>query len=484
MLARVKSFFAAQDLTEGNIPHNIIRFAVPLLIGNIAQQLYQMVDAIIVGQAVPGGLGAIGTTGPIINFMILIYMAIATGSSVMVAQFFGARKMEALTKTIGNTLLIVFFASILLMSIMIPASEPILIWLNTPEEVLAMASDYLRITLIGILGIALYNIVSGILRGLGDSFSPLLFLLLSTVLNIVLDILFVWVWSWGVQGAAWATIISQAISAILSIMRLYRLDSIPKLTKHDLRLDKFLARELFRLGVPAGIMQGIFSIAMLLVQNLINLMGLTVIDANTAVIRIDAIAMMPNFTFGMAAMTFVGQNIGANKMDRVKEGTKILLRMSVFVSICTTLLMLVFGKQMLSWFTTNEDVIRIGYGMILILSLGYIAVSISQVYGGVMRGAGDTLASMWIALLTSIILRTPLAYIFTYFTRSDEWPNGSPYWLQGSLLIAWIVGAIVNIIYFKSGKWREKANIRREEKKRDIEESLAEIAEEIDEHKH
>lgn len=460
MISRVKAFFAVQDMTEGGISKNIVRFSVPLLLGNIAQQAYQMVDSIIVGQSVEGGLAAIGTTTPIINFMMIIYMAISTGAGVMVSQLFGAREHKKLSKTIANVLFIVLLTSILLMLIVIPTAENILLLISTPEDVIGMATDYLRITFIGILGMAMYNIIVGILRGLGDSFTPLLFLLIATILNTILDIIFVWQWGWGVAGAAWATIISQAVSAIFSFLRLYRLETIPRLSPRDFLIDQTIFKELFRLGIPAGIMQGIFSIAMILVQNLINRMGTTVIEANTAVIRIDALAMMPNFTFGMAATTFVGQNIGAAKMDRVRRGTKVLARMALGVSIFLTVFIIFFGRNLLGWFTSNPDVITIGGNNILILSLGYIAVSQSQVYGGVLRGAGDTMPAMWISLLTSIVLRTPLAYLLAYMSRSETWPNGSPYWVQLSLLVAWIVGAFATYAWFKFGSWREKAYTR------------------------
>ncbi len=460
MLAKLRSLFVTRDMTEGSVLNNLVWFSIPLLLGNFAQQLYATVDSIIVGRSVPGGLAAIGATGPIINLLIVLFMAISTGASIMVAQFFGAKDYKRLGRTIGNTLVLIFLAALLMMAIAIPTAEPVLRLLDTPEEIIGMSKDYLVISFIGVMGTAYYNIVAGILRGLGDAFTPLLFLLLAAALNTILDMHFVWNLGWGVAGAAWATIISQAISAVLVLYRLYRVPTINKLTKEDLKPDFALIKELLRLGLPAGVTQGIFSLAMIMVQNLTNQMGTTVIEANTAVIRIDGFAMMPNFTFGMAATTFIGQNVGAGLMDRVRDGAKVITRLALGVSTTLTVLILLFGRQVLTLFTTNSEVIEIGYGMMLILAVGYVAVSQTQAYGGILRGAGDTMASMWISLATAVGMRVPLAYFLTWISRSERWPNGSPFMLNLSLLITWILGAIFTYAWFKRGKWRDKAVIK------------------------
>lgn len=460
MLSKVRSLFSAQDMTRGKVLNNMIRFSVPLLIGNFAQQLYSTIDSIVVGRSVPGGLAAIGATMPVIFFMLLMFMAISTGAGIMVSQFFGARDFKRLGKTIGNTLMLVFFSGIVIMIVAIVGARPMLTLLNTPPEILDMSVQYMVISFIGILGAAYYNIGSGILRGLGDSFTPLLFLLLSTVLNTILDIVFVWQLGWGVAGAAWATIISQAISAILVLLRLYRMPTINHLTRADIKPDFKIIKELLRLGLPAGFTQGIFSLAMIMVQNLTNQMGTLVLEANTAVIRVDGFAMMPNFTFGMAATTFIGQNIGARKLDRVEEGAKVVSRLALFVSLFLSLMIVLFGRYLLALFTTSEQVISLGTGMMSILAVGYVAISQTQAFGGIMRGAGDTMPSMWISLFTTVGLRVPLAYLLTYLTRSEEWPHGSPYMLNVSLLLGWIIGAVATYLWYKRGNWRDKSTAR------------------------
>lgn len=472
MFARLRSLFSAQDMTVGDPRNNLLRFSIPLLIGNFAQQLYTAVDSIIVSRAVDNGLAAIGATSPIINFLIIVFMAISTGAGVMVAQYYGAKDTERLSRTIGNTLMLVAVTSVIMMALAIPLAGPFLRLIDTPEEILTMSTRYLQIIFIGVAGSAFYNIVSGILRGLGDSLTPLLFLLFAAFTNTVLDLWFVWGLGWGVPGAAWATIIAQALSAILSLIRLYRLDSIRRLTKKDLKPAREIIHEMLRLGLPAGLTQGVFSLAMIMVQRLTNSMGTLVISANTAVIRVDGFAMMPNFTFGMAAMTFIGQNIGARRMDRVYQGAKVATRLAFIVSTTLTVLIIIFGRQALGIFSNDPQVINVGYGMMAILAVGYIAVSQSQTYGGILRGAGDTMPSLWISIITTVLLRVPIAYLAAYLTRSAEWPNGHPYSLSVSLVISWVIGALLTWAWYKRGNWRDKSVAHQDEATLDAEADL------------
>ena len=446
-------------MTTGNILHDLLRFSIPLVLGNFAQQLYSTIDSIIVGQAVPGGLAAIGATFPIINFSILLFMAIGTGASVMVAQFFGARDQDRLTRTVANTLTLILVSTLLLCSFLIPLSGPLLRLISTPEEIHPMATAYLQITFLGFLGAAYFNIGSGILRGVGDSVSPLFYLLISTILNTILDIVFVWNWHWGVAGAAWATIISQALAACLSLIKVFRTSQIPRLHKRDFKPDYKLIQELVRLGIPSGITQGIFSMAMIMVQNLVNLMGPMVMEANIIVIRLDGFAMLPNHTFGMAATSFIGQNIGARKIDRVEIGAKKVSQLALLVSAILAFLLVIFGRLAFTMFTQDQAVIDLAYKMMLILIIGYIAFSQTAALGGVMRGAGDTITPMWIAFCANVFLRIPLSYFLAWLTRSPAWPHGSPYTINLSLLIGWLTASLLTILYYRKGSWKNKAII-------------------------
>ena len=353
--------------------------------------------------------------------------------------------------------MLILISSIALMIIAIPLARPVLVLLDTPVEIIDMATAYMQIVFVGILGFGFYNIISGILRGLGDSLTPLLFLLITTSLNTVLDLWFVAGLGWGVPGAAWATIISQFISAFFCIYRLLKMRDIVKLDRESLRLDRKLIGTLLRIGMPAGITQGVFSMAMVVVQALVNTMGYQVITTTTAVMRIDGFAMMPNFTFGMAISTFVGQNIGARRMDRVDQGTRAAVVLGLSVSSVLTLLLLIFGGSLLRLFTDTPEIISLGLRQIRILAVGYIAMSMTQTFGGIMRGAGDTMPTMWISMFTTVAFRVPVAYGLAYLTRSATWPNGSPDALFFSLLCSWVLGSIITYFWYRRGKWRQKS---------------------------
>ncbi|MDI9498467.1 MAG: MATE family efflux transporter [Bacillota bacterium] len=460
-MQRLKSLFGAQDLTTGSPLGRLVRFSVPLLLGNLAQQMYSTVDAIVVGRYVgDGGLAAIGATMPVINMLLVLFMAISTGASVLVSQNFGARAYERLNRVIGNAIVLIIASSLLIMAIAIPLSGPLMQLVRTPENIRAMATGYMRIIFIGLLGSAFYNIISGILRGLGDSLTPLLILLLTTFMNTVLDLYFVAVLHWGVEGAAWATILSQAVSAVLCLFQLSRVRGLPRLRLNNLRPDFHEIGRLLRIGLPAGMTQAIFSLAMITVQALTNSMGSHVVAANTAVIRIDGFAMMPNFTLGMAVMTFVGQNIGAGRMDRVDRGTKAAVRLGLAMSTTLTLLVLIFGPQLLRVFTSTGTVIDLGTGMMRILAVGYIMMSLNQVFGSVMRGAGDTLPALWISMVTTVMVRVPTAYLLASLTRSADWPNGHPFSLSVSLLVSWSLGALIQYLVYRRGRWRTLAIVK------------------------
>lgn len=461
MIDRLSALFSSSDMTVGNPMTCLLRFSIPLLIGNLAQQLYSTVDSIVVGQYVGDkALSAIGTTLPIINLLLVLFIAISTGTSIMVAQYFGAREKRLLSHSVGNAITLILLSSVIIMVIGIPLSSPLLELTNTPVETFDMAHSYLVIILAGVFFSGLYNILSGVLRGLGNSVYPLFVLLIASVLNIFLDIWFVAGLEMGVGGAALATIISQAVSAVLCLFKLVRMKDTLVIDKSTLTPNRDLISQLMRLGLPAGITQVIFSMSMVFVQSLTNSMGYKVVTCTTAVMRIDGFAMMPNFTFGMAIATFVGQNIGANKLDRIEQGRKDVLKISLTTSLVLVTLLLLFGENLIRLFTSTEEIINLGVRQIRILAFGYVAMAISQVFAGIMRGAGDTMPSMWISMVTTVCVRVPVAYLWAYFTKSPKYPAGSPDALFFSLLISWVTGAVLNYLWYRRGTWKEKSLIR------------------------
>jgi len=313
------------------------------------------------------------------------------------------------------------------------------------------------ISLVGIAGMAYYNILSGALRGLGDSFSALIYLLIATVLNIGLDIFFVAVVGMGVPGVALATVIAQMISSILCCIKLAGMREHFDFGKKYLKPLKEYILTIVRLGLPSGLTQAIFSSAMIIVQSLTNCFGEMFIAANVVVMRVDGFAMMPNFSFGTALTTYAGQNVGAGKKDRVIQGAKQGTLMAVGCSAAITLLILLFGKGLMSVFTDTQELVDLSYRLMMLLSVGYIAMAVTQSLSGIMRGAGDTVTPMWISLITTVFARVPIAYGISYLTRTPELPYGQKECIQISLLCAWVLGAVVTTIAYKRGKWKEKA---------------------------
>lgn len=448
-------FLAKQDMTVGTPWKKILYFSLPLLVGNIAQQMYSTVDSVVVGQYVgDDALKAIGSSAPLVHLLMIFFIMIGTGSSIMVSQYFGARDRENLSKSVGTAIIWTFIIGIVLMILGSFITEPLLRLTNTPPAYIEWSKDYILIFFWGVHGLAFYNIFAGILRGLGDSISSLVFVLVATVLNIILDIYFVRDLHMGVAGVAIATVISQYLSAFLTFMRLRRYKDFDTGFKY-LKPDAKTSKDLFRLGIPSGVMQGMFSISMLFVQNLTN--QINIADITTMVIRVDGFAMLPNFTFGIAMATFAGQNIGAGKIHRLKQGVKQCLALAIATTASLTFLIVVYGKNIMRLFTKTEANVELAYSMMLVLTLGYVVFAVTQVLSGVMRGAGDTMTPMWITILTNIVIRIPAAYIIANLTKSDNWLHGKPISTFGSLLLTWIIGAFLMTIAFKRGNWKNKA---------------------------
>ena len=451
VLTKIKELFSAQDMTVGSPMKNLLLFSIPMLIGNFAQQLYNTVDSIVVGEYIgDNALAAVGVSNPILNLLLCLLIGISTGAGIMVSQYFGAKQREELAKTIGVCITLTLIASAIIMLIGAVVTKPLMTLLDTPAETYDMACDYLIIIFVGIVGCAFYNIISGVLRGLGDSFMPLVFLLITCILNIVLDIWFVAGFRWGVAGVAIATVIAQLVSGALCVIRLLRMHDIFVLKADDLKPRKQYSLQLIRLGLPAGLTQMIFSLAAIVVQSLINSFGATVMATTTVVMRVDGFAMMPNFTFGTAMATFSGQNIGAGDLDRVKKGTRAGIILSMITACSLTLAILLFGGPLMHMFTETQELIGMGIRFMRILAVGYIAMGVTQSLSGVMRGAGDTMTPMWISLLSTVVIRVPIAYALAYFTHSPDC-------IYISLLISWVMGAIITCFAYRFGKWHTKS---------------------------
>jgi len=457
----VAKFFSPKDMTVGAPWKRIIEFSIPMLIGNIAQQLYNTVDSIVIGRYVgDNALAAVGTSLPVLHLLLVLFVAVATGAGIMVSQYFGAKDREKLSRAIGICITMTAVASAIIMVISPFVVRPILALINTPETIIDWAEDHLLLLLLGAGGFSYFNILSGILRGLGDSLSALVYLLIATFLNTILDIWFVAGLNMGVPGVALATIIAQIISAVFCAIKLKKMDDVFDLNLSMMKPLRKYVLDLLKLGLPSGMTQVIFSLAMITVQSLTNTFGELFIACNVIVMRVDGFAMMPNFSFGMAMTTYAGQNVGAKRLDRVELGTRQGLGIAVGISTFITIIILIFGRYLMNIFTDTVELVDLSMKMMRILAIGYIAMAVTQVLSGVMRGAGDTLTPMWLSLITTFFLRVPIAYGLVFLTRSAQYPNGRPESVFISLVTAWVCGAMITAYFYKKGSWRNKALIK------------------------
>ena len=458
MLSRIKKLFQATDMTVGEPWKQIVMFTLPMLIGNIAQQLYSTVDSIVVGKYVgDNALSAVGSSAPILNLLLVLFVGISMGAGILVAQYFGAKQREELSYTVGNCITLTAIASAIIMVLAVFVTRPLLVLLKTPESILDWCHGYLLILLVGCVGSAYYNILGGILRGLGDAFSSLIYLLVATIINIALDLLFVAQFNMGVAGVAWATIIAQAVSALLCYRRLTKMMEHFDMGIKYMKLNKKFSMGVIKLGVPSGLTQAIMSLAMITVQSLTNSFGEMFIAANVIVMRVDGFAMLPNFSFGTAMTTYAGQNVGAGKKDRVIKGAKQGTLVAVLTSAVMTGLILLFGKQLMGIFTDTKELVELSRNMMGIIAAGYIAMAVTQSLSGVMRGAGDTLTPMWISLFTTVGVRVPLAYLLVNLSKTPELPLGDQKFVFVSLLCSWLLGALATTVFYLKGKWKKIA---------------------------
>ena len=442
-----------KDLTEGKEAKLIFNFAVPMLLGNVFQQLYNMVDSAIVGNFIgKEALAAVGASFPIVFTLISLIIGIATGAMVVISQYFGAKDIEKVKRMIETFYIFVFFASIVITATGLIFSEEIFRLMQLPEEIMPQALTYLNIYMLGMISFFGFNGTSAILRGLGDSKTPLYFLMISTVINIGLDLLFVVVFEWGIAGVAIATIIAQSGAFITAVLYLNRFHEVIDIRILRMRFDRELFRKSLNIGVPTGLQHTFVSLGMLAIMGIVNTFGTNVIAGYSVAIRLDSLAVMPAMIFSGALATFVGQNLGANKQHRVKSGLISTILMSVTISIVVTAVMLLGGRYLMGLFTSDENVIQIGYQYLTIVSIFYVVFSIMFAINGVMRGAGDTLIPMFITLFSLWVIRIPSAYLL-----SQKFGADGIWW---AVPLGMITGMILSYFYYLTGRYKRKVVIQ------------------------
>ena len=402
------------DMTEGSITRHIINFALPLLIGNIFQQLYNTVDTWVVGNYVSNeAFSAVGTVGPIINMLIGFFSGLASGAGVVISQYYGAHREEDVQKAVHTSILLTLFMAVVFTAIGLAMIPPMLRLMNTPEDVFPQSTTYLTIYFSGLIGLMLYNMGAGILRAVGDSQRPFYFLVLCAILNTVLDLLFVLVFKMGVEGVALATIISQAVSAVLILIVLMRSNSCIKFSPKKLKADWMLLKKIFRVGIPAAIQMAITSFSNVFVQSYINYFGADCMSGWTAYSKVDALIFLPMQSIGMASTTFVGQNLGKNQVERAKEGVRKSLILCVISVIIIMIPLMVFSAPIVSFFNQKPEVIEYGTLLLRWLTPFYLLSCFNQIYSGALRGAGNSKAPTVIMLSTFVVFRQVYLFIMS-----------------------------------------------------------------------
>lgn len=445
-----------KDFTVGKEAKLILHFSVPLVLGNIFQNLYSVIDSIIVGRYLgKEALGAVGASFPIIFALISLVIGVGSGASTVVSQYFGAKKTEEVKRTI-DTIFIFFLGSSILITILgIAFSRQIFLLLGLPEAIMPQALSYLNVYLLGMFFFFGFSGISSILRGLGDSKTPLYFMIISTFINAGLDLLFIVVFKWGIEGAAIATIIAEGGAFLTAVIYLNHKHPLIKLTFRKYVFDRTIFKSCIRIGLPTGLQQSFVAFGMMAIMSIVNGFGTNAVAAYSAAMRVDSFVKLPAMTFSSALSSFVGQNLGAFKEQRAKTGLKATLLFSTIYCIFISLLIIFFGQHIMSIFTSDPAVITIGQNYLLIVSSFYLLFSTMFTFTGFLRGAGATLIPMITTFTALYIIRIPAATILSGLIGVNGIWWGEP---MGSL-----VGLIILFVYYKSGKWKGKLVVKKEE---------------------
>lgn len=434
-------------MTSGTIWKEILFFSIPLVLGNLFQQLYNIVDSIIVGNVVGShALAAVGAGGSVIQLLIGFCIGASSGAGVVTSQYYGARNEEGVRKAVHTTLAISITAGIVLSVIGVLAAPAILRAMGTPEEVFEQAADYLQVYFAGIIFAIVYNMSAGILNAVGNSRRSLIYLVIAVVTNIVLDILFVYVFRMGVIGAALATDISQLVSCIFILRFLSKSKEMYKVQLRKIRFYDHLLSRILKIGLPTGVQSIVISLSNILVQTSINSFGATVMASFAAFNKIDGIILLPIMSISMAATTFCGQNFGACEVERVRKGMKTSVGMGTLYAIAAGAVMLIFGPYIIRIFTGEQAVIENGIYMMNLMYPFYWTLAIMNITIGAIRGTGRTMEGMVVSIFSLCVCR--VIWIFAALRISHRL----------SLLIlgypiTWIIGAVIMLVYIKRGRW-------------------------------
>ena len=434
-------------MTEGSIWKKILFFSIPLILGNLFQQLYNTVDSIIVGNYIGSeALAAVGSSGSIITLLIGFCIGASAGAGVVIAQFYGARDKEGVRKAVHTTIAIAIAAGAILTIVGIVTTPLLLKAMGTPKEVFDQASIYLKVYFGGILFSVVYNMSAGILNAVGNSKRSLVYLMIAATSNIFLDLLFVVVFKMGIVGAAIATDISQLLSCIFIILFLVRSEDVYRVKLKDIRCYDNLLGKILKIGLPTGVQNIVISLSNVIVQSSVNSFGAVAMAGFAAYIKVDGFNILPVLSFSMAATTFVGQNVGAGRLDRVKKGMYVSVAMGIIYTVCTGILLLAFAPQVIGVFTQNGKVVEYGVYIMRFFCPFYWMLGILHILAGTIRGTGKTMQAMVVFLFSLCIFR--VLWIWGAMSVSHK--------IGGVMLgypLSWLVGLVMILIYVWKGNW-------------------------------
>ena len=434
-------------MTEGSIWKKILFFSIPLILGNLFQQLYNTVDSIIVGNYIGSeALAAVGSSGSLINLLIGFCIGASAGAGVVIAQFYGAQDREGVRKAVHTTIAIAIAAGAVLTVVGIVATPILLKAMGTPQEVFDQASIYLKVYFGGILFSVVYNMSAGILNAVGNSKRSLVYLMIAATSNIFLDLLFVVVLKMGIVGVAIATDISQLLSCIFIILFLVRSEDVYRVKLKDIRCYDNLLGKILKIGLPTGVQNIVISLSNVIVQSSVNSFGAVAMAGFAAYIKVDGFNILPVLSFSMAATTFVGQNVGAGRLDRVKKGMYVSVAMGIIYTVCTGILLLAFAPQVIGVFTQNGKVVEYGVYIMRFFCPFYWMLGILHILAGTIRGTGKTMQAMVVFLFSLCIFR--VLWIWGAMSVSHK--------IGGVMLgypLSWLVGLVMILIYVWKGNW-------------------------------
>ncbi len=447
-MEKIAAFFkrgkAEVDMTEGSILRHILVFALPLLVGNLFQQLYNMVDTWVVGNFVSNeAFSAVGTVGPTVNMLIGFFAGLSSGAGVVISQSYGAGRKDRVHDAVHTAILMTLILGVVLTFVGILFVPLAVKMANTPAEVAPLSEQYLRIYFSGIMGLLLYNMGAGIFRAIGNSLLPFLFLVVSALLNTGLDLLFVLVFGRGVDGVAYATIIAQGVSAILIFIMLLRTDSCAKLKLRDLTIHWSILGSIFRIGIPAALQMAVTAFSNIFVMGYINHFGKDVMSGWTAYSKVDQLLFLPMQSISLASTTFVGQNLGADQTDRAKKGVRLALLLAFASTALLSIPVMTFAPPIVSFFNSTPSVIRYGAQFLRFITPFYLLCCINQVYASALRGAGNSRAPMVIMLSSFVVFRQIYLFIVSNYISNTILP------IAFSYPAGWIVCSSLTLLYYR-----------------------------------